>query len=157
MKIAFMGTPEFAAGILEAIQKAGHEVVCVVTQPDRAKGRSGKPQPPPVKQCALAHGIAALQPVRIKEEQAVREPAAYQADLYVVAAFGQIPSAEILRMPRLGCVNVHASLLPKYRGASPIQRAILDGEKKTGVTIMQMDEGLDTGDILTQREDITGI
>lgn len=151
MKIVFMGTPDFAAGALEAIIKAGHEVTCVVTQPDKAKGRSDKLQMTPVKECALRYGIPVFQPVRIKRPEAVEELGRYEADVYVVAAFGQILSQEILDMPRLGCVNIHASLLPKYRGAAPIQWSIIDGEKETGVTIMQMDAGVDTGDMLLQR------
>lgn len=149
MKIVFMGTPDFAVGALEAVVAAGHEVAAVVTQPDKAKGRSGQMQFPPVKECALRHNIPVLQPVKIKAPESVEELRKYEADIFVVAAFGQILSKEILTMPRLGCVNVHASLLPKYRGASPINWCIINGEKETGVTIMQMDEGLDTGDILT--------
>ena len=145
-----MGTPDFAAAALEAIVKAGHEVVAVVTQPDKAKGRSDKLLPPPVKEVALQHGIPVLQPERIKRPEAVEQLRAYPADIFVVAAFGQILSREILEMPRFGCVNIHASLLPKYRGAAPIQWSILDGEKETGITIMQMGVGLDDGDILLQ-------
>ena len=150
MKVIFMGTPDFAAAALEAIVKAGHEVVAVVTQPDKAKGRSDKLLPPPVKEVALQHGIPVLQPERIKRPEAVEQLRAYPADIFVVAAFGQILSREILEMPRFGCVNIHASLLPKYRGAAPIQWSILDGEKETGITIMQMGVGLDDGDILLQ-------
>ncbi|MCM1183663.1 MAG: methionyl-tRNA formyltransferase [Roseburia sp.] len=149
MKIVFMGTPDLAKSVLEAIIRAGHEVTAVVTQPDKPKGRSGQMQFPPVKECALQHGIAVLQPAKIKAPEAVQELRGYEADIFVVVAFGQILSKEILDMPRLGCVNVHASLLPKYRGAAPINRCIIDGEQETGVTIQQMDEGLDTGDILS--------
>lgn len=145
-----MGTPDFAAAALEAIVEAGHEVVAVVTQPDKAKGRSDKLLPPPVKEVAQKHKIPVLQPERIKRPEAVEQLRAYPADIFVVAAFGQILSKEILEMPRFGCVNIHASLLPKYRGAAPIQWAILDGEKQTGITIMQMGIGLDDGDILLQ-------
>ena len=152
MKIVFMGTPEYAAASLEAIIRSGHEVILAVTQPDKAKGRSGELTAPPVKECALKHGIPVFQPVRIKRPDEVARLKEYEADAFVVAAFGQILSQEILDMPRFGCLNVHASLLPKYRGASPIQRVILDGEEKTGITIMQMDAGIDTGDILLQRE-----
>ena len=152
MKIVFMGTPDFAAGALKAIIEAGHEVTLVVTQPDRAKGRSDKLIPSPVKEVALEHNIPVFQPLKIKTPEAVAELRKYDADIFVVAAFGQIISQEILDMPRYGCVNIHASLLPKYRGASPIQRVILDGEKKTGVTIMQMDAGIDTGDMLYKVE-----
>ncbi len=150
MKIVFMGTPAFAKAALEAIVAAGHEVVCVVTQPDRPKGRGREVCFTPVKKAALAHHIPVLAPTRIRTPEAVRQLSEYEADLFVVAAFGQILSPEILRMPPYGCINIHASLLPKYRGAAPIQRAILDGETQTGVTIMQMDEGLDTGDMLAR-------
>lgn len=150
MKIIFMGTPDFAVGALEAIIKAGHEVVCVVTQPDKPKGRGKEIQFPPVKECALRYDIPVFQPAKIKTEEAVEVLRSYDAELFVVAAFGQILSSEILHMPKYGCINIHASLLPKYRGAAPIQWAILDGEKQTGVTIMQMNEGLDTGDMLTK-------
>ena len=148
MKIVFMGTPDFAAIALEAIVKAGHEVVCAVTQPDKAKGRSGQMQYPPVKECALKYNIPVFQPVKIKTPESIAELKKYEADIYVVAAFGQILSQETLNIPKYGCICEHASLLPKYRGAAPIQWAIIDGEKLTGVTIMQMDEGLDTGDML---------
>ena len=147
-----MGTPDYAAAALEALLEAGHEVTAVVTQPDRAKGRSGQVQCTPVKECAVRHGIAVLQPVRVKAPEAVEELKKYEADVYVVAAFGQILSKEILALPRFGCVNIHASLLPKYRGAAPINQCIIDGEQETGVTIMQMDAGIDTGDILTQKK-----
>lgn len=150
MKILFMGTPDYAVSALEALIAAGYEITAVVTQPDKAKGRSGHAQFPPVKECAVKYGIPVLQPVKIRTPEAVLELKKYEADIFVVAAFGQILTKEILEMPRLGCVNIHASLLPKYRGASPINHCIIDGEKETGVTIMQMDEGIDTGDILTQ-------
>ena len=162
MKIVFMGTPDFAVGALNALIEAGHEVVAVVTQPDKQKGRERKVQFSPVKECALSHGLVVLQPAKIRAPEAVEELGKYEADIFVVAAFGQILSKEILEMPRYGCVNIHASLLPKYRGASPIQYAILNGDDVTGVTIMQMDEGMDTGDILTmkaipvEREDTGG-
>jgi len=152
MKVVYMGTPDFSVGPLEAILKAGHEVTAVVTQPDRPKGRRGELSPCPVKECALKHGLTVFQPERIKRPEAVEILKTYPADIYVVAAFGQILSAEILHLPRYGCVNIHASLLPKYRGAAPIQWAVINGEEKSGVTIMQMDEGIDTGDILLQRE-----
>lgn len=152
MKIVFMGTPDFAVGALEALIEAGHEITAVVTQPDKAKGRSGQLQFPPVKECALRYNIPVFQPVRIKTPEAIAQLKEYPADIYVVAAFGQILSQEILDMPKYGCVNIHASLLPKYRGASPIQHVIIDGEDKTGVTIMQMDAGLDTGDMLYKKE-----
>ena len=149
MKIVFMGTPDFSVGALEALVAAGHEITAVVTQPDKAKRRSGQMQFPPVKECALKHNIPVFQPVKVKAPESVEQLQKYEADILVVAAFGQIVSKEILTMPRLGCVNIHASLLPKYRGASPINWCIINGEKETGVTIMQMDEGIDTGDILT--------
>ncbi len=152
MKIIFMGTPDFAAGALGALLRAGHEITLAVTQPDRPRGRSGELLPSPVKVCALEHGIPVFQPRRIKKPEAVEELRRYGADVYVVAAFGQILSQEILDIPRYGCLNIHASLLPKYRGAAPIQHVILDGEERTGVTIMQMDAGIDTGDMLYKKE-----
>ncbi len=148
MKIVFMGTPDFAAGALQALIEAGHEITAVVTQPDKAKGRSNKLVYTPVKECALAHNIPVMQPKRIKTPEAIAELKQYEADVYVVAAFGQILSQEILDIPKYGSLNIHASLLPKYRGSSPIQHVILDGEEETGVTIMQMDAGIDTGDML---------
>lgn len=148
MKVIFMGTPDFAVGVLEALIGAGYEVTAVVTQPDRHVGRGKEMQRPPVKECALRHGISVLQPAKLREKEAVEVLRLYEADIYVVAAFGQILTKEILEIPRFGCINIHASLLPKYRGAAPIQWAILDGEKQTGVTIQQMNEGIDTGDIL---------
>ena len=152
MRIVFMGTPDFAVGELEAILQAGHQVAAVVTQPDKPKGRGKEIQVPPVKACAMAHGIPVFQPVKVKEKEAVETLRGYNADIFVVAAFGQLLSEEILSMPKYGCVNIHASLLPKYRGAGPIQWAIINGEEKTGVTIMQMDKGLDTGDMLLKEE-----
>lgn len=149
MKIVFMGTPDFSVGALSALVQAGHEVVAVVTQPDKPKGRGKDVQPPPVKEFAVRHGIPVLQPVKIREPEAVKELLSYDADLYVVAAFGQILTQEILDIPRFGCVNIHASLLPKYRGAAPIQWALLNGDAYTGVTIQQMNAGIDTGDILS--------
>lgn len=147
-----MGTPDFAVGALEAIIEAGHRVTAVVTQPDKPKGRGKEMQMTPVKACALEHGIPVFQPVRVKEPEAVNTLRTYEADVFVVAAFGQILSEEILSMPKYGCVNIHASLLPKYRGSAPIQWAIINGEKTTGVTIMQMDKGIDTGDMLMKTE-----
>lgn len=152
MKVVFMGTPDFAAETLKALIRAGHEVTAAVTQPDKPRGRSGEPMPSPVKVLAAQHGIPVLQPRRIKTPEAVAQLKQYAADVYVVAAFGQILSQEILDLPKYGCLNVHASLLPKYRGASPIQHAIIDGEETTGITVMQMDAGLDTGDILYKKE-----
>jgi len=152
MKIVFMGTPDFAAGALEALIEAGHEITVVVTQPDKAKGRSKELQFSPVKECALRHGLPVFQPVRIKKAEEMEQLRKYEADIYVVAAFGQILSQEILDIPPYGSLNIHASLLPKYRGASPIQNVIIDGEEKTGITIMQMDAGIDTGDMLYKKE-----
>lgn len=150
MKIVYMGTPDFAVGALQALIDAGHEIVLVVTQPDKPKGRGKEMQMTPVKKCAVANNIPVFQPVKIKDEEAIAELRKYDADVFVVAAFGQILSKEILDMPRLGCFNIHASLLPKYRGAAPIQWVIIDGEKETGVTIMRMDVGLDTGDMVSK-------
>lgn len=152
MKIVFMGTPDFAVGALEALIGAGHEITAVVTQPDKPKGRSGQLQPSPVKECALKYGIPVFQPKRIKTPEAVLQLKEFEADVYVVAAFGQILSQEILDIPKYGCLNIHASLLPKYRGTSPIQHVIIAGEEKSGVTIMQMDAGVDTGDMLYKKE-----
>lgn len=151
MKIVFMGTPDFAVSALESLIASGHEITAVVTQPDKAKGRSGKLQAPPVKECAIKHNIPVMQPRRIKTPEAIEELRKYEAEVYIVAAFGQILSGDILGIPEYGCLNIHASLLPKYRGASPIQHAIIDGESETGVTIMQMDTGVDTGDMLYKK------
>lgn len=152
MKIIFMGTPDFAVGTLEALVEAGHEVVLAVTQPDKPKGRGKTMQFPPVKEAALAHNIEVYQPTKVRKPECVEFLRKYDPELIVVVAFGQILSEEILTMPKYGCINVHASLLPKYRGAAPIQWAVLNGEAVTGVTIMQMDAGIDTGDILEQAE-----
>lgn len=151
MRVIFMGTPDYAVEALEAIIQAGHQVVLAVTQPDKPKGRGKELQVTPVKKCALGHGIPVFQPEKIRAVEAVDKLRTYDAEIFVVAAFGQILSEEILQMPRFGCVNIHASLLPKYRGAGPIQRVILEGERETGVTIMQMDKGIDTGDMLFWR------
>lgn len=151
MKIVFMGTPKLAAGVLEALWEAGHEIRAVVTQPDKPKGRSKALQMSPVKEFALEKGIEVFQPVRIRKPEAVEKLKEFDAEVFVVAAFGQILSQEILDMPQYGCINVHASLLPAYRGSAPIQWCIINGEEKTGVTIMQMDAGIDTGDMLLKR------
>lgn len=151
MKIVYMGTPDFAVAPLEAIIQAGHQVTAVVTQPDKQKGRGKEVQMTPVKECAIKYGIPVFQPVKIRETEAVAQLKQYPADIFVIAAFGQILSEEILNMPKYGCVNIHASLLPAYRGAAPIQWVILNGETQTGVTIMQMAKGLDTGDMLCKR------
>ena len=151
MRVVFMGTPDFAVGTLEALVKAGHEVVLAVTQPDKPKGRGKAMQPTPVKEAAEAHGIPVYQPVKIREASCVDYLRTFQPDVIVVVAFGQILPKVILDLPKYGCVNVHASLLPKYRGAAPIQWAVIDGEKESGVTTMMMDVGLDTGDMLEQK------
>ena len=148
MKVVFMGTPEFAVGALKSIIDAGHEVVLCVTQPDKPKGRGKEMAMSPVKECAIANNIPVFQPVKIRLEESLEELRKYPADVFVVAAFGQILTKDVLTMPKYGCINIHASLLPMYRGAAPIQWVILNGEKEAGVTIMQMDEGLDTGDML---------
>ncbi|MCR4694650.1 MAG: methionyl-tRNA formyltransferase [Pseudobutyrivibrio sp.] len=152
MKIVFMGTPDFAVETLKAIYEAGHEVILCVTQPDKPKGRGGKMQFPPVKEWAVDHDIPVFQPVKIRAEESVEFLSKYQADVFVVAAFGQILPKVILDMPRLGCVNVHGSLLPKYRGAAPIQWAVIDGEKVSGITTMMMGPGLDDGDMLLKSQ-----
>lgn len=152
MKVIFMGTPDFSVGTLEALIAAGHEVVLAVTQPDKPKGRGNTLQYPPVKETALAHGIEVYQPKRIREPECVEYLRKYNADIFVVVAFGQILTKEILDMPKYGCINVHASLLPKYRGAAPIQWAVINGETVTGVTTMRMDEGIDTGDMILKEE-----
>lgn len=152
MKVLFMGTPEIAATILEAIINSKHEVVGVVTQEDKPKGRGKVLAAPPVKEVALKYGIDVFQPHIIKEQGAIEKLREYDADIFVVAAYGKILSKEILDIPKYGCINAHASLLPKYRGAAPIQWSIIDGEKVTGITVMQMDEGLDTGDMLFVEE-----
>ena len=148
MKIIFMGTPDFAVGTLRSLAEAGHEITLVVSQPDKPKGRGHAMVPTPVKAVAEELGIPVFQPVKIREAKDMLEKT--EADVCVVAAFGQIIPASILHMKKYGCINVHASLLPKYRGAAPIQWAVIDGEKESGVTIMQMDEGLDTGDMLAK-------
>ena len=151
MKIVFMGTPDFAVPALKALaESAKHEVSLVVTQPDRPRGRSGKPAPSDVKLCAEQYGIPVFQPEKVREEAAVERLRGENADIFVVAAFGQLLPKTILEMPRFGCINIHGSLLPAYRGAAPVQWAVLDGQKEAGDTIMQMNEGLDTGDILMQ-------
>jgi len=149
-RIVFMGSPDFALPTLRALAQT-HTVIGVVTQPDRASGRGRELKPPPVKTLALQLGIPVIQPEKLREPAAMEQLRAWSPDLIVVAAFGQILKPEVLHLPRFGCLNVHASLLPRWRGAAPIQAAILAGDEETGVTIMQMDAGLDTGPILTQR------
>lgn len=150
-KIIFMGTPDFSVPSLSALYET-EEVICVVTQPDRPKGRGQKLLPSPVKIFAEEKNIPILQPQKVKVPEVVAKLAELQADLIVVVAFGQILSQEILDLPKFGCINVHASLLPKYRGAAPIEWCLINGEKLTGVTTMKMDAGLDTGDMLLKSE-----
>ena len=148
LRIVFMGTPQFAVPILEALIKSGEEILAVVTQPDKPAGRGKKLTPPPVKVLAEKHGLPVLQPSKIKDAAFLASLRELSPDVIVVAAYGKILPKEVLEIPKFGCINVHASLLPKFRGAAPINWAIIAGEKETGVTIMQMDEGMDTGDIL---------
>lgn len=152
MRVVFMGTPDFSVGTLEALVAAGHEIVGVVTQPDKPKGRGGRMQYTPVKEVALKYDLPVFQPLRVKDPEFIEVLKGLQPEIIVVVAFGQILPKEILEMPEYGCVNVHASLLPKYRGAAPIQWAVIDGEKVSGVTTMRMDEGLDTGDMILKKE-----
>lgn len=151
MKIVFMGTPDFAVPSLNALLSSKREIAAIVTQPDKPSGRGKKQALPPVKAAALNSGIRVLQPERIKDEAFVNTIKEINPDVIVVAAYGKILPKDIIQLPRYGCINVHASLLPKYRGAAPINWAIVNGEKETGITIMQMDEGLDTGSILLQK------
>ena len=148
MRTVFMGTPDFSVPALEALVKGGHQVIAAVTQPDKPKGRGKAVLMTPVKEKALEMGIPVYQPVKVREPEFVKTLADLAPDVIVVVAFGQILPKSILEIPRYGCVNIHASLLPKYRGAAPIQWAVIDGEKETGVTTMFMNEGLDTGDML---------
>ncbi|HKB58939.1 MAG TPA: methionyl-tRNA formyltransferase [Gallionellaceae bacterium] len=151
MKIIFAGTPHFAAAALQALLARKFDIVAVLTQPDRPAGRGMKLQPSPVKQLAQQHGLPVLQPPTLKDAAIQAELAAYGADVMVVAAYGLILPRAALGLPRHGCLNIHASLLPRWRGAAPVQRAILAGDAETGITIMQMDEGLDTGDMLLKK------
>jgi len=148
MRIIFMGTPDFAVPSLKALVDAGHEITGVVTQPDRPKGRGQKLAPPAVKVAGVEEGLTIYQPEKIKTDEFIDTLRELSPELIVVAAFGQLLSREILELPGFGCINVHASLLPKYRGAAPIHWAVINGESETGVTIMQMDVGLDTGDMI---------
>lgn len=148
MKIVFMGTPDFSVPALKNLIDAGHDVAAVVTQPDKPKGRGGKMQFTPVKEAAVLAGITVYQPQKVREPEFISILEKINADVIVVIAFGQLLPEVILNMPKYGCINVHASLLPKYRGAAPIQWAVINGESKTGVTTMYMDKGLDTGDII---------
>ena len=149
--IVFMGTPDFAAGCLQTLLDSEWNVKAVFTQPDKPRGRSGKPAPSPVKELAVKAGIPVYQPVKVREPEVLETLKRLAPDVIVVAAFGQLIPGTILDLPHFGCINVHASLLPCYRGAAPIQWAILDGRKETGVTIMRMDRGLDTGDVICRK------
>ncbi len=148
MKIIFMGTPEFSVDCLEMLLREGHEVALVVTQPDKPRGRGHKLQPPPVKECAEKYHIPVQQPETLKNEAFLETLQQVNPDLIVVVAYGKILPPYIIHYPKYGCINVHASLLPKLRGAAPIQWSIINGEKETGITTMLMDDGLDTGDML---------
>ena len=148
MRIVFMGTPEFSVPVLEALVKEGHEVVGVVTQPDKPKGRGKAVLMPPVKEKALEYGLSVYQPAKVRDAGFVEVLKGLNPDIMVVVAFGQILPKSVLDIPPFGCVNIHASLLPRYRGAAPIQWVIIDGEQETGITTMMMDPGLDTGDML---------
>ncbi len=150
MRVLYMGTPDFAVATLESIIKAGHEVIGVVTQPDKVKGRGGKISFPAIKEAALRHNLDVYQPVKVRDEQFIQIIRSLRPEVIVVAAFGQLLPKKILDIPPYGSINVHASLLPEYRGSSPIQAAILNGDEKTGITIQYMDVKLDTGDIILQ-------
>ena len=152
MNIIFFGTPEFAVPSLRALIDSCHETVCVVCQPDKPRGRGRKLSPPPVKLIAERESIPVLQPLKIRTEEFYKELEKYGPDLICVAAYGKIIPKNILDLPKFGCINVHASLLPKYRGAAPINWSIINGEKTTGITTMMMDEGMDTGNILLKKE-----
>src|SRR5579871_4887926 len=152
MTLVFLGTPAFAVPTLERVVQAGHRVVAVFTQPDRPKGRGGELARPPVKETALQLGLPVFQPERVRRPEVVEQLRQMQPDAMVVVGYGQIIPQSIIDLPRLGNINLHASLLPKYRGAAPIQWAIANGETDTGVTTMRIDAGLDTGDILLQQE-----
>ena len=154
MRIVFMGTPDFSVPALEALVEGGHEVVAAITQPDKPKGRGKAVLMTPVKEKAMELGIPVYQPVKVREPEFVEKLRQMEPDAIVVVAFGQILPKSILEIPRYGCVNIHASLLPKYRGAAPIQWAVIDGERESGVTTMFMNEGLDTGDML-EKEAVT--
>ena len=150
MKVIYMGTPDFAVPALKALVEGGHEVLAVITQPDKPKGRGKAMQFPPVKEAALAYEIPVYQPVHVNDEENIEVFRKLNPDIIVVAAFGQVLKEELLNLPKYGCINIHASLLPKLRGAAPIQFAVIEGDKEAGVTIMQMAKGLDTGDMLSK-------
>jgi len=148
MRIVFMGTPDFSVPALKALVEVGHQVIAVVTQPDKPKGRGKEVQMTPVKIQAMEYGIPVYQPAKVREASFVEVLQGMEADVYVVIAFGQLLPKAVLELPKYGCINIHASLLPKYRGAAPIQWCVIDGERETGITTMMMDVGLDTGDML---------
>ena len=150
MRVVFMGTPDFSVGTLKELAKAGHEIVGVISQPDKPKGRGKNLQPTPVKEAAMELGLPVYQPKKVRDPEFIQVVRDLEPEVIVVVAFGQIIPKEILEMPKYGCINVHASLLPAYRGAAPIQWAVLNGDKESGVTIMRMDEGLDTGDMINK-------
>lgn len=150
LKIIYAGTPEFARPALEALIESNHQVVAVYTQPDRPAGRGRKLQPGPIKECAQKHAIEVVQPQNFKNQSDIEYLQSFEADLMIVAAYGLLLPLDVLQAPRLGCVNIHGSLLPRWRGAAPIQRAILAGDRETGITLMQMDVGLDTGGMIAK-------
>lgn len=150
MKLVYMGTPDFAVMPLQALVEAGYPVEAVITQPDKPKGRGKELKPTPVKEEAQKHGIAVYQPQKVKDPDFIKTLEQIGPDIIIVAAFGQIIPRQVLELPKFGCINIHASLLPKYRGAAPIQQAVIDGEKESGVTIMKMSAGLDTGDMIAK-------
>jgi len=151
-KIVFMGTPDFAVPVLERLINDGHDVVGVVTQPDRKRGRGKTVSYSPIKQVAIKHGLKVIQPEKIRKKEIVTELKEIGAELFITCAYGQILSQSVLDIPEYGCINVHASLLPKYRGAAPIHRAVMNGDNVTGITTMMTDRGMDTGDILLKSE-----
>ena len=152
MRVVFMGTPDFSVGTLRELAKAGHEIAGVISQPDKPKGRGKNLQPTPVKEAAMELGLPVYQPKKVRDPEFIQVMKELNPDVIVVVAFGQIIPKEILHMPKYGCINVHASLLPTYRGAAPIQWAVINGDKVSGVTTMQMNEGLDTGDMIMKTE-----
>lgn len=150
MRVVFMGTPDFSVGTLRELAKAGHEIAGVISQPDKPNGRGKNLQPTPVKEAAMELGLPVYQPKKVRDPEFIQVMKELNPDVIVVVAFGQIIPKEILHMPKYGCINVHASLLPAYRGAAPIQWAVINGDKESGVTIMRMDEGVDTGDMINK-------
>ena len=150
MRVVFMGTPDFSVGTLRELAQACHEIAGVISQPDKPKGRGKNLQPTPVKEAAMELGLPVYQPQKVRDPEFIQVMKELNPDVIVVVAFGQISPKEILHMPKYGCINVHASLLPAYRGAAPIQWAVINGDKESGVTIMRMDEGVDTGDMINK-------